>query len=82
MEDFRMLGKGRIGDVLPKICEMRCERVYYRNSEEGSITELYHRLGERMLETEEKTSTPVDQSTTELGVMYEESKLKIDIVVF
>ena len=61
---------------------MRCERVYYRNSEEGSITELYHRLGERMLETEEKTSTPVDQSTTELGVMYEESKLKIDIVVF
>ena len=61
---------------------MRCERVYYRNSEEGSITELYHRLGERMLETEEKTSTPVDQSTTELGVIYEEGELQIDDVVF
>ena len=82
MEDFRMLGKGRIGDVLPKICEMRCERVYYRNSEESGITELYHRLGERVLESEEKTSTAVDQSTTELGVIYEENNLEVDDVVF
>ena len=35
-----------------------------------------------MLESEEKTSTAVDQSTTELGVIYEEGELQIDDVVF
>ena len=53
-----------------------------QNSEERGIAELYHRLGERMLESEEKTSTAVDQSTTELGVIYEENNLEIDDVVF
>ena len=57
------------------------EEVNDRGTERGGIPERYLQIGKRIQESEEKTSTAVDQSPTAVGVIYEESKLEIGDVV-
>ena len=58
------------------------ERLVIGVQRDGDIPERYHGLGERIRELVERTSTAVDQSTTELEMIYENKTSKFRHVVF